>query len=147
MAWMSEETPGSVRADGAVQRGAGETEGAQPPRTARRTAGRQPSPATDLGCGLYSSDAPALHGRRRTRPSRPLWSRSSGNAGQHHSSLRFLYSVALQVGAEVGLRVNVTDDIGRNVEPEYPRKRAFHDLRQGGDALVGTEAFAAEPAR
>jgi hypothetical protein len=147
VAWMSEEAPASVQADGAVQRGAMETEGAQPPRTARRTEGRQPSPATDLECGLYSSNAPALHGRRRTRPARPWWSRSSGNAGQQHSSVRFLKRLALRVGAEVGFRVNVTDDIGRNVEPEYLRKGTFNDLRQSGNALVGTEPFAAEPAR
>ena len=130
-----------------VQRGAVETEGAQPPRIARRTAGRQPSPATDLECGLYSSNAPALHGRRRTRPARASWSHSLGNAGQHHSSVGFLHRVALQVGAEVRLRVNVTDDIGRNVEPEYLRKGALNGLRQSGNALVWTEAFATKPAR
>ena len=147
MASMPEEAPGSVRADRGAQRGAVEMGGGQPPRTVRRTAGRQPCPAIGPACGSCSSNAPALHGRRHTRLARPWSFRSSGNAGQHRSSVRFPYSVVLQIRAEVGLRVNVPDDMEWDVQPEYLRKGAFNDLRQSGNALVGTEALAAEPAR
>jgi hypothetical protein len=139
--------PAAVRPDAGVQRGAMEAEGVQAPRNARRTVSMQLYPTIGRACGSYNSNAPALHGRPRTRLALPSWSRSSDNAGQYHSSVRFLCSFALEAGVKVGLWVNVTDDLRRNVKPDHLRKSAFNDLCQRGSALVRAKALAAEPAR
>ena len=76
-----------------------------------------------------------------------MWFRRTGNVKRHRSRLPAPGGLRFKAVLGVRLRIDVVNDVPRDVQPEDLRKRSFDNPRDRWNTLVRAYALTAQPAR